>query len=813
MPITLEDLAKQLVPKKSVLLFGAGSSIPSGAPRVSKLLDELSSKFGVALSDYSLSEMASFCEARADRSQVVEVVRQLFKGLKPTGGLKNLPLYEWKSIFTTNYDNLIEQAFELRGRRLRVYHSNFNFTTEEDDPDCSLFKLHGTIERDICDGDHSRLIISEQDFQQTSKYREYLYDRLKGDMAGGRLLIVGHSLSDPDIRSIVNRALDIAADILNPPTVFLLMYSPDGERAALLEKRGIHVAFGGIDELFAALSKVPVEVEPTNTASPTYLDCVPALVPVTIDIVHSTGLESDISAMFNGHPAGYAEIQSGFTFARVVASNMAQHLDEGGSCAILLGASGVGKTTAARQTMLLLQSKGIECFEHNGDHALSAKSWLDMANRLREDRKIGILLVDDAHVQLQQINDLVDGLVKNDNGHLKLIISSSKNHWYPRIKTPNLFKFGKAFILSKLENQEIESLIDLLDNSDAVRSLVEDHFSGFNREERRRRLSIRCEADMFVCLKNIFANDSFDNIVLREFADLTVPLQEIYKLVAAMETAGVRVHRQLVIRLLGVPAGQISNILSNLEDIVTEYSVDERFGIFGWRSRHSVIAAIVTKYKYSDLEKTIDLFDKVIEGISPTYDIEIRSLRELCNVETGIARIPDKNVQNRLLRKMMSNAPGERVPRHRLIRNLIEQGSFEKAETEIRLFDKDFGSDGPVHRYKVKLLVGRATRTQGLLREDRIAILDEGRELALRGISRYPINKNILSAYAELGLEYYRLTGRYDYFDDAIRSLESAEEQLGDPQISSVIAHFQRRIAGQPLPQAEVEEDTSAVSD
>ena len=42
----------------------------------------------------------------------------------------------------------------------------------------------------------------------------------------------------------------------------------------------------------------------------------------------------------------------------------------------------------------------------------------------------------------------------------------------------------------------------------------------------------------------------------------------------------------------------------------------------------------------------------------------------------------------------MSIAPSERVPRHRLIRNLIDAGAYDKADTEIRIFEKDFGADG-----------------------------------------------------------------------------------------------------------------------
>jgi hypothetical protein len=67
-----------------------------------------------------------------------------------------------------------------------------------------------------------------------------------------------------------------------------------------------------------------------------------------------------------------------------------------------------------------------------------------------------------------------------------------------------------------------------------VRALVEGGFSGFSRTERRRRLTQRCEADMFVCLKNIFASEKLDDIIIREYETLNLPFQEVYKTVAAM---------------------------------------------------------------------------------------------------------------------------------------------------------------------------------------------------------------------------------------------------------------------------------------
>src|SRR5690606_34131361 len=104
-----------------------------------------------------------------------------------------------------------------------------------------------------------------------------------------------------------------------------------------------------------------------------------------------------------------------------------------------------------------------------------------------------------------------------------------------------------------------------------------------------------------------------------------------------------------------------------------------------------------------------------------------------------------------LLRKMISIAPGERVPRHRLIRNLIDINELEKADTEIRLFENDFKADGPVHRFKIMLLLARSERTPGIMEEDRIAILEKARALACHAAEKYKDNKDIMRIYCDVG--------------------------------------------------------------
>jgi len=296
---------------------------------------------------------------------------------------------------------------------------------------------------------------------------------------------------------------------------------------------------------------------------------------------------------------------------------------------------------------------------------------------------------------------------------------------------------------------------------------------------------------LFVCLKNILGFERIDDIILQEYAELDEGYQDIYRTVAAMEAAGVKVHRQLVIRTLGIEAEHIASILDNLADIITEYTINERRGLFGWRGRHEVIAETLTSYKFADQEETYNLFERIINNLKPTYDIEVRTIRDMCDMKQGIGRLTDRKRQNYLLRRMISIAPAERVPRHRLIFNLIDQGQLEEAETEIRIFERELGDDAPVLRYKVKLALRRAENAKGILLEHRAAMIRKAASLAEHGIRAYSNDKNVYRTYCEVGLSFLRLTGDWEIYDFAISKAKEAEQTLLDPELRRIIATFE----------------------
>jgi len=160
-------------------------------------------------------------------------------------------------------------------------------------------------------------------------------------------------------------------------------------------------------------------------------------------------------------------------------------------------------------------------------------------------KRLVFYFFDDAHDHLHSLNIIIEHICGREKPALKLVLASSKPHWNPRLKTPALFTNGTRYEMSKLSSREIESLLNILQSDADIASLVESRFLGFNRDERRRRLSERCGSDMFVCMRNIFAFEPFDDIILREYAGLKDDYQQLYKKIAGMEAAGIRVHRNL----------------------------------------------------------------------------------------------------------------------------------------------------------------------------------------------------------------------------------------------------------------------------
>ena len=137
--------------------------------------------------------------------------------------------------------------------------------------------------------------------------------------------------------------------------------------------------------------------------------------------------------------------------------------------------------------------------------------------------------------------------------------------------------------------------------------------------------------------------------------------------------------------------------------------------------------------------------------------------------------------------------PTERVPRHRLVRELLDSGQLAEAERAIGDAERVVGLDSPLRRYRVLLLIARATETEGLMLEDRVALLAEAKAAAIRAIDASKEDKYGYSTFMRVGEARHSLVGRLDYYDEALERMREGAAIIGDPTLQKLLIDWESR--------------------
>lgn len=793
----LGDFAQMVNPRQTALLLGAGASMPSGAPSGVELSRRLAKMLtgSISADAYALTEICSTFERQHGRQALAEAVRDNLQGLAPTGALQLLPTFDWYRIYTTNFDDLVEQVYRASGTPLTVRKSNFDFSRNVELGCLELFKIHGCISEDFGLGHRTRMMLTESDYEEFDNFRQAAFRALESDVLTKDILIIGQSLADEHLRDIVRESLRLANKAGAQGRIFLLAYERDDVRAELHRSRGAQVAFGSLDQLFAHLVQtLPPEETLTGSAG----EFVPSLLPhelvsTTIDAKHAASLTANARALFNGSSARYADIVSGLTFVRTDQLRVVRSLAEK-PIAVLLGAGGVGKTTLARQVVTEVAQSVDYVWEHNATFALSGDHWIEYESRLRSAGQSAILMVDDCVDHLSAVGMIADHIGEQKTPALRLILTATTGRWRQRSKSRRVFSHGEAFTITRLTAEDIEALLNLTLENMEIKSLVDDAFIRLPRGEQSRILRERCSADMYVCMKNIFASEELDYILLREFGELEPAAQDIYRLVAALEALGAKVHRQLIVRLLNIEVGSLMAVLDSLAGVVSEFDISPDGGLYGWSTRHRVIASTIARYKYADQGELYNLFDDLVDGINPALRLEVETARALCTEDLGISRLADPESQVALLRRVVRVLPGEGIPRHRLIRHLIDQDRLDEAAAELRAAQDTIRMNPVLARYEVLILVRRADLTHGLMDEDRVAILWNAQAKARQLLVRYPDDMHSYRVFADVAIKLAQRTGITEPLKEAAEQVKIAEGRLLDPALAEVRSKVEQEL-------------------
>jgi SIR2-like domain len=795
--LTMQELTSRLSPERVCLLLGAGSAVSSGAPTGAGLAEYLARQLNPVPVTRDLARVCGIWEIRKDRRSLVDSVRQRLAPLRPSNGLLSLPHFAWRHIYTTNFDELLERAYSSVREPLTVVRSNFEWVA--DTPGVTtLFKIHGCVTQDISLGNTARMVLTERDYDAVADYRQTLLTSLRFDLLSADVLVIGQSLQDHHLRADAKEVASLRATAGATGQVYVLAFEHDLDEASLLEASGLTVTFGSLEDLMVKLSeKAPQHPSSRGPGSPIGGLLPTHVAPTCIDVAHALTLAPNAGRLFNGGAASYADVQAGYTARRSAESRLVKAPNSTrGFLTSVIGPAGVGKTTVARRVLSDFAQQGFACWEAVPEYDLDVDGWLVVEGNLRAAGRQGFLFIDDCTRKMPHVNRLATRLCQVDRPFLRLILTSTSAEWKMRQKSPFFFSRGNLVQLGKLTEFDLAEMVNLVEQVPQITNLADADFLRLGRNRKLARLRDRCKSEMFVCLKNIFGSNELDFILLNEFSALGDAEQDVYRHVAVLQAMNAEVHRQLIMRVMGLDYESLKPLLLSLDGVVEEYTVNASLGLYGWTTRHDVIAETIAKYKFDEPQELFQVLETLISGLNPTVGMELATMHAMCSSDWGISHLPSEEDQVALLNRLIDVVPGERTPRRRLVRRHLESRELGEAYQAIQAARRVIGQDNIINRYDALRLLYRAEEDSLLQQGDRLALLKQAAGMAEAVLVRDPLDVHTMRVFGNIAVKIATLSGQAQRLEDAVNRLRAAQQQLLDPEVGKLARHFDQVLSG-----------------
>lgn len=265
---------------KAVLFIGAGASIPSGGPSGQELLSELKEKFG---GNKDENDFFNYCQDLIDTpgnnlSDIEDFIRRRLEKLQPSKWHKLLAKQNWKAIFTTNYDTVLEQAYQSTEAIRRYTVVAKPSASKPTEPDrIGIFKLMGTL----VEGDEdSEMILTRSQYSDNLVNRQQIFDLLFDMVQNGTVIFLGYSGKD-------RIAFDVIDRILKKKDVKRLAWSyfvtptelSEQEKIRLAARRMLHVQMS-FEDFMAKLEGFDsgTKITPTLTGTPVKIKSKPLII-------------------------------------------------------------------------------------------------------------------------------------------------------------------------------------------------------------------------------------------------------------------------------------------------------------------------------------------------------------------------------------------------------------------------------------------------------------------------------------------------------------------------------------------------------
>jgi len=200
--VFINDFVKDLNEGTASIFAGAGLSIPAGYVNWTDLMTEIAQDLGldikvekdlISIAQYHVNENRT--RSKINRKIIEEFTEEAIE----TENHKIIARLPISSIWTTNYDELIEKTFVKEKKIVDVKFTNSQLLTTKPKRDIVIFKMHGDVNHP------NDAILTKEQYEQYYQTHEPFINALAGELITKTFLFIGFSFSDPNLDYVLSR--------------------------------------------------------------------------------------------------------------------------------------------------------------------------------------------------------------------------------------------------------------------------------------------------------------------------------------------------------------------------------------------------------------------------------------------------------------------------------------------------------------------------------------------------------------------------------------------------------------------------------
>lgn len=200
--IFIKSYVEDITAGSAAVFAGAGLSIPAGFISWKELIKDIAYELGLDVEkETDLVAIAQFHvnEKKTRNAINRKIINEFSSQAKETENHKIIARLPIKTIWTTNYDNVIEAAYEKVNKVCDVKVLPDDITNSIHKRDVVLYKMHGD------NRSPNSAILTKEQYESYHKTHAPFISTLTGDLTTKTFLFIGFSFEDPNLQYILSR--------------------------------------------------------------------------------------------------------------------------------------------------------------------------------------------------------------------------------------------------------------------------------------------------------------------------------------------------------------------------------------------------------------------------------------------------------------------------------------------------------------------------------------------------------------------------------------------------------------------------------